>query len=496
MKTAVAAIFKNEEHDILSWIAWYINVGFDTLILFNDSSTDRSRSILSECALRYDIRIIDVPPTDEYHIYRQKNCYIETLNIYKDEFDWIGFFDLDEYLFLNENETLHHFLDRPEDVGALAIHWCCYGPNNYLFKPKTHPFVAFDKHFPASQPINRHVKTLLRPKAWTGKWDNVHYFEVAPYRYVNACGKEISWADPRGITSTEADFTRAKILHFQCRSLEQFLARLKKRPDVPQTITPWLGAQEMATVYDPHPGQLQSRIEGIIYEIQMAVVKARMADIINSFPHHSPLEKTIFKYNLSSPVSIFAINQQKKAENKIDFFSIKTFEGYDLGYDTINRCFRNGPIGENILPVIGAIFAEHPFMVHLIVPGAKEALLQINGDPRKSKCLRYERVNVKDHEGIFYLRHPDSKFFICCEPPYHGGKVTCSRTEPKSWEEFSLLPLEDHKAPRNIEHSFVQMLQNPNLLSNESDIISICYQLLITKYGLDKMQNFSLPYST
>ena len=113
MKVAVAIVVKDEAADILPWLCWYFRLNVDTIIVHDDSSTDGTFELVRDVAATRDIRLHRVPPSIEFYTHRQQRCYVRTLVDYADEFDWIGFFDADEYLSLPGDQDLSLFLDRP-----------------------------------------------------------------------------------------------------------------------------------------------------------------------------------------------------------------------------------------------------------------------------------------------------------------------------------------------------------------------------------------------
>ena len=49
------------------------------------------------------------------------------------------------------------------------------------------------------------------------------------------------WGETRGIIVGEPDWSVARLMHYQCRSMEHFLERLRKRPDVRIHENLWRG---------------------------------------------------------------------------------------------------------------------------------------------------------------------------------------------------------------------------------------------------------------
>ena len=104
MRVAVVLMLKDEAAEILPWLGWYFGLGVDTIVVFDDSSTDGTAELLEQAAVTSDVRLTRLAPTNESFTNRQQAAYAAAMRRYADEFDWIGFFDADEYLALFDND--------------------------------------------------------------------------------------------------------------------------------------------------------------------------------------------------------------------------------------------------------------------------------------------------------------------------------------------------------------------------------------------------------
>ncbi len=79
-KIAVVLVVKDERADILSWLAWYRLLGFDTAIVYDDDSTDGTWETLEEAALRWDVRLSrTIGPRGVAYERRQEELYRQAL---------------------------------------------------------------------------------------------------------------------------------------------------------------------------------------------------------------------------------------------------------------------------------------------------------------------------------------------------------------------------------------------------------------------------------
>ena len=243
-KVGLVVVLKDEVYDIAGWLAWHLALGFDTIIVFDDGSTDGTDRIVRSAAVLYDVRYMKVVQ-DHGHFYdRQQNEYKKLLALSRDEFKWLCFLDADEYLLLSKDTTVVDFLARYPDAHGIAVNWCLYGSNGHILRPLLPPPAVYTRHSKASESINRHVKSFVRPDRLHGDVDggmhNVHCFRVDATSYVDTDGRPMRWSSIPGIIGGEPLWDTAVIMHFQCRSMEHFLDRARKRRDLRLDVRSWI----------------------------------------------------------------------------------------------------------------------------------------------------------------------------------------------------------------------------------------------------------------
>jgi hypothetical protein len=277
-RVAVVLMVKDEASDIAAWLAWYDLLGFDACIVYDDDSTDGTWEILQREAAVRDVRVArSAGDRAARYEARQELSYRAALAEYGGEFDWLAFFDADEYLLLKQDENIGAFLGRFAQADAVAVNWCNYGSAGHLLKPSAPPVAAYTWHGDERHHINRHVKSIVRPAKVGPQWRGVHCFDVPPERYVLANGAPARWGGTPGIIDADPDWGVAKLMHYQCRSMEHFIERLKKRPELAGISGIWQ-AYDLRDAQDLSPlallPALQARLAGpgaakTVFEIGM-----------------------------------------------------------------------------------------------------------------------------------------------------------------------------------------------------------------------------------
>lgn len=120
MRVAVCAIMKNNFKYIREWIDHYLSLGVDTIIIYDNNDIDDKRKIPETPAGK--VIVINVRGVWNAQLPAFNECYKK----FNQNFDWIGFFDSDEYLILNKWRNVKEMLHEFDENDLLAIEWLNY----------------------------------------------------------------------------------------------------------------------------------------------------------------------------------------------------------------------------------------------------------------------------------------------------------------------------------------------------------------------------------
>jgi hypothetical protein len=120
---------KNEKRRIQEWVEYYFHIGFDKIIIYVDYPTDGSDDLIKDLSEKNPNLIwfytnhgvtTNYTSANDYHgniaiAYSLADSYMRGLQYIKDNFeitidDWVGFFDVDEYIVQTGKYTLTDFL--------------------------------------------------------------------------------------------------------------------------------------------------------------------------------------------------------------------------------------------------------------------------------------------------------------------------------------------------------------------------------------------------
>ncbi|WP_264996198.1 glycosyltransferase family 2 protein, partial [Kozakia baliensis] len=236
MPSVAAALFvKNEADDIAWWISHHLACGFDALLIFDDHSEDGTWEIIQTAKSLFKVKAHRYQSSCSELSARRFDAYREAISLYRDDYDWIGFFDCDEYFYPVSAPDVRTFLSNFPEAHGVAVHWCIYGSNGHIAKPRLPPIAAYSRHAEAALPDHRLYKSFIRPQYFRGEYIDPYRWDIEPNHYVNACGDchVNEGADP------PLCWERAKILHYISRSATHYAQRLAQRQDGYQSNDVW-----------------------------------------------------------------------------------------------------------------------------------------------------------------------------------------------------------------------------------------------------------------
>jgi len=232
MKSAICLIVRNEVRDIAEWMAFHALIGFDTQIIFDNSSDDGTTDIIKAAARLHDIRYHFWPNSSQGS---QVLAYQAACDAYRLEFDWIGFVDSDEFVMPAEDVRINDFLGRFDGFSGVALHWAVFGANGHEDFPSGLVLESFTRRAAADFFPARHVKCIIRP-GFAGRCLNPHCFELRGDRggsYCDALGRPMEWWPEGsgiipGLSRAEPDYSACRINHYFTRSRAHWMAKLKR----------------------------------------------------------------------------------------------------------------------------------------------------------------------------------------------------------------------------------------------------------------------------
>ena len=162
----------------------------------------------------------------------QLDAYNECYLTYGDEYDWIAFFDIDEFMFIHGNQTINEYLSQKEfsNYDMIHINWMLFGDGGKL-KNDGRPLLQritkpLDINIQTQYnfPDNFHIKSIIRGGLKKVIWNQTPHTPTNTIKCCNASGEECVSNSP----FTPYDFRKAGLLHFTTKTTEEFVIKVKR----------------------------------------------------------------------------------------------------------------------------------------------------------------------------------------------------------------------------------------------------------------------------
>ena len=237
---------RNEKDYVCEWLAYHRAIGFETVIVIDNDSTDGTGELLQKLA---DAGLVDLMHwpnrTDGYNqmmAYKEASARVGT--------EWLMFLDTDEFLVLHEDDRVGRFLGRFDaDVSLIGLNWRIFGTSGHDSYYPDPVFLRFSLASHRAFEGNRHLKYFVRTSRLSEPY--VHSAKVSAGRVVNDLGQDIAisghtWSDT-------VSHARAQVNHYLLRSRAEFAAKaVRPRIDRSHTPDPVLSKGEQAGYFEFH----------------------------------------------------------------------------------------------------------------------------------------------------------------------------------------------------------------------------------------------------
>ena len=134
MKTLLCAAVKLENKYIEEWVRFYQKIGIDKIVIYDNNDDDTE--LITD--VPYVKKLVDEGYIDVYlhpgKMGMQTSEYTECYNVYYQDYDWLMFFDIDEYLMFKNTDNIKEYLSQEkfEPFDIIHIQWKLYDDNDLV----------------------------------------------------------------------------------------------------------------------------------------------------------------------------------------------------------------------------------------------------------------------------------------------------------------------------------------------------------------------------
>ena len=161
-KVAVCAIGRLENRYAVEWVEHYKQLGVDKIYICDDNRPEDGECFGESLFEYIESGFVSLWAGMKPGTILQKQAYEELYYLIKDRYDWIGFFDFDEFVEIQDGRDVEDFLTGFEFADVVVMNWRTMTDNGLVhYEPK--PLKErFTEGTDESLVINRHVKSFVR----------------------------------------------------------------------------------------------------------------------------------------------------------------------------------------------------------------------------------------------------------------------------------------------------------------------------------------------
>ena len=166
-RISLCLIFNNEAPFLKEWLDYHIVVGIDHFYLYNNNSTDNYIDVVKPYVDNGVVTLINWPePHSQFKAY--KDCYDHVRN----ETNWLGFIDADEFICPIKDMNINDWIDRYKKYHAINIQWVMFGTGGSLKHDYNKNVI--EQYFACWKDFYHHGKTLVNTRFDISNFDKWH----------------------------------------------------------------------------------------------------------------------------------------------------------------------------------------------------------------------------------------------------------------------------------------------------------------------------------
>ena len=226
LKVCICTLGKKENRYIREFVQFYEKLRIDKIFLYdnNDINDEKFEEVINDYVDKGLVEIFNWRGKIGSQFLILNNCYFR----YNKTFDWLLFYDIDEYIHLKDYSNIKEFLKESKfnKCNKIFLNWVMHTDNNLIKYDKRTLHERFPYLEPNIKKKNYAVtgKSILRGGIKKLYISRTHTLDKN-IESCNGFGKKIKI---RGFHIKNIDFKYYYIDHYYSKSLEEFVEKLNK----------------------------------------------------------------------------------------------------------------------------------------------------------------------------------------------------------------------------------------------------------------------------
>lgn len=227
IKVCLCTIGRKENRYIKEFVNFYEKMGVDKIVLYdtNDEQGEKFEEVINDYIKKGFVEVLNYRGKKSESLKMMNHCYQNNYINY----DWMIFFDIDEFIHLNKYTDIKTFLNEKkfDKCQKIYLNWVFHTDNNSFHYEKLGLQERFTKKEKTPEKITsdsfNYVKSIIKGNI-TNLNINNKYTLSNDIQGCNGYGKKPTFI---GLNMKESDFENYYIDHFFYKSIDEFIEKLK-----------------------------------------------------------------------------------------------------------------------------------------------------------------------------------------------------------------------------------------------------------------------------
>ena len=229
IKICICTLGKEENRYIREFVEFYEKHGIDKIFLYDNNDVDGENfdEVIKDYINKGFVEVLNWRGTKKTQFIILDDCYRRN----KDYYDWLFFYDIDEYIHLKNYNNIKQFLNEKKfkNCQKIYLNWVIHTDNNLIHYDNR----TLHERFPDIEPnakekkkgVEHRVKCILRGH---NKNNDISCWELISKKYkgCNGYGKKAKLINRAYMKNS--DFENYYIDHYYSKSVEEFVKKVNK----------------------------------------------------------------------------------------------------------------------------------------------------------------------------------------------------------------------------------------------------------------------------
>lgn len=233
---AVCAAVRDTPENVDEWVRYHhdeIGVSTFYLMVTDDPYVNILEDALGPWIQRGVVELYPLPYVNPRTVPQmQVTLYEACLDEVRDQHDFIGFWDVDEFVTPvaarnNGSRFVTFLMDNMMDVGGLALNWRIVGPSGHMTKPDGGILANYKLCTPWDYHENEEIKSIVNTKYAVKPLSDPHTFEYQEGYYAVDCLKQRvhGGRHPKGIDNNPPLYA---LYHYVTKSWDEYREKMRR----------------------------------------------------------------------------------------------------------------------------------------------------------------------------------------------------------------------------------------------------------------------------